>query len=103
MMAVPKLTGDRCLCGACGEFFNRASTFTAHRTGPFAPIGRPDTRRCLTVAEMQVRGWSRDAAGFWRPGASQSPARRRRIGETAAISPEGYPGPSPQSIDLWGP
>jgi hypothetical protein len=102
-MAVPRLTGDRCRCGACGEFFNRASTFTAHRTGPFAPIGQPDTRRCLTVEEMQVRGWCRDTAGFWRPGAFQRLASSRGIGETAAISSEGYPGRSPQSIDLWGP
>lgn len=60
-----KLTGDRCRCSGCGEYFNRSSTFTAHRVGPYAPINRPNTRRCLTVAEMQAKGWRLNAAGFW--------------------------------------
>ena len=59
-----KLTGDRCRCAGppyngCGEYFNSTYSFDLHRTGD------PDSRRCLTVAEMEARGMSRNAAGFW--------------------------------------
>jgi len=55
-----RLSGNRCQCTACGEFFNRVSTFDKHRTGRFGV-----DRRCLTTEEMQARGWSLNAAGFW--------------------------------------
>lgn len=59
-MTAPKLTGNRCQCTACGEYFNGMQPFDKHRIGPF-----DDTRRCLTVPEMTARGWTRNAAGFW--------------------------------------
>jgi hypothetical protein len=58
-MTAPKLTGNRCQCAACGEYFNRERVFDRHR------IGEPGNRRCLTAAEMTARGWNRNAAGFW--------------------------------------
>lgn len=57
---MPKLTGNRCQCPTCGEYFNGLAGFDAHRIGPF-----DGTRRCLTVAAMDARGWVRNAAGFW--------------------------------------
>lgn len=57
---MPKLTGNRCQCPTCGECFNGLAGFDAHRTGPF-----DGTRRCLTVAAMDARGWVRNDAGFW--------------------------------------
>lgn len=75
----PKLTGSRCRCSACGEFFNSVSVFDAHRTGPHGP-----GRRCLTAEEMVSRGWLKNSQGFWISrlrGESRAEARTRgRIG-----------------------
>lgn len=57
---VPKLTGNRCQCPTCGEAFNRVSTFDRHRVGDFGV-----DRRCLSVEQMQAKGWRTNAAGFW--------------------------------------
>jgi len=56
------LRGQRNVCPSCGELFSRTSGFTKHRTGSFSQ----DTRRCLTVEEMQECGFHRDVSGFWR-------------------------------------
>lgn len=58
-----KLTGNRCRCQGCGEFFNSTSTFDRHRVGSWADRGA--TRRCLKPAEMRTRGWLLNAASFW--------------------------------------
>jgi hypothetical protein len=55
-----KLTGQRCQCTGCGEYFNRVSTFDKHRVGEHGV-----NRHCLTEAQMTDKGWSRNAAGFW--------------------------------------
>jgi hypothetical protein len=55
-----KLTGNRCQCTACGEYFNRVSTFDRHRVGTFGL-----DRRCLTLDEMAAKGWHTNAAGFY--------------------------------------
>lgn len=57
--SAPKLSGDRCQCCACGEYFNRVSLFDKHRHGPM------DARACLTVDQMTAKGWRLNAAGFW--------------------------------------
>ena len=54
-----KLTGKRCQCMACGQYFNRDSTFDKHRVGPMSE------RRCLTLEEMRTKGWQHNTAGFW--------------------------------------
>lgn len=59
-LPAPILAGNRCLCRACNEFFNSPSVFDAHRVGPHGA-----GRSCLTAEEMQAKGWSRNAAGFW--------------------------------------
>lgn len=56
----PTLTGNRCRCSACNDCFNSPSVFDAHRVGPHGA-----GRSCLTAEEMQAKGWSRNAAGFW--------------------------------------
>jgi hypothetical protein len=60
--AVPTKTlrGDRCLCRACGEFFNSTFMFDKHRRGKY-----PGGRRCLTPAELEAKGHVRNEAGFW--------------------------------------
>lgn len=61
----PQLTGGRCQCPACGEYFSSVREFDRHRVGNFAESGQlMHTRRCLTVAELSARGWRRDARGF---------------------------------------
>lgn len=82
-----KLTGNRCQCKGCGEYFNSAHTFDHHRVGHFAPINRPSTRRCLSVVEMLAKGWLRNEAGFWISGKRPALAAAARAG--AAIA-EGY-------------
>jgi hypothetical protein len=59
-MNAPKLTGGRCQCPACGEYFTSDRTFDRHRVGQFG-----SDRRCLTVAEMVAAGWATNARGFW--------------------------------------
>jgi hypothetical protein len=50
---------SRCQCPACGEYFNRVSTFDKHRTGDYSQ------RRCLTAEQMTAKGWRKNEAGFW--------------------------------------
>jgi hypothetical protein len=83
-----KLTGNRCRCSACGERFNSAKTFDGHRVGPFSPITRPTQRRCLSVEQMQAKGWLLNDAGFWISGKRPTVARASRAG--AAIALAGY-------------
>ena len=60
------LSGNRCECAACGERFNRVSTFDKHRVGEFAKPGEwANTRRCLSVDEMQAKGWRANDKGYW--------------------------------------
>lgn len=79
----PKLTGNRCRCAACGEFFNSVSVFEAHRVGAHGP-----TRRCLSVDEMRALGWLMNPAGFWISrlrGESRAQARTR--GQNSRLLP----------------
>ena len=55
----PRLTGSRCLCRTCGDYFNSVSMFDKHRVGEYP------ARRCLTSEEMSARGYVRNEAGFW--------------------------------------
>jgi hypothetical protein len=63
-MSTP-IRGDRCRCSGCGELFNSTHAHAKHRVGPFSPINKPDTRRCLTADEMISKGMSRNAVGLW--------------------------------------
>lgn len=62
-----------CRCGATWTGFRAShctvchSTFAGNEMGDAHRIGEhtPDTRRCLTHAEMVKKGW-RDDAGMWR-------------------------------------
>ena len=56
-----KLRGDRNQCAACEEYFNSTHAFTKHRVGSF----EPDTRRCLTVAEMEAKTFSKTQDDYW--------------------------------------
>jgi hypothetical protein len=58
-----KLTGSRCQCAACGEYFNSTGMFDRHRTGAYSDFGAH--RRCLTASEMLAKGYLKNAAGFW--------------------------------------
>lgn len=51
-----KLTGSRCQCTVCKEFFNSTTAFDEHRKGPFKPLGQ---RYCDTS------GLFKNSAGFW--------------------------------------
>lgn len=62
----PRLTGSRCQCGACGDYFNSTSTFEGHRVGGYAKPGQlTGNRRCLLESELLAKGWSRNPTGFW--------------------------------------
>jgi len=55
-----KLTGRRCQCSGCREYFNSDSAFDRHRTGPYT-----SERRCLTVSEMENDGFRKNGGGWW--------------------------------------
>lgn len=57
------LSGKRCLCSACGEYFNSDSTFSMHRVGNYEDGGR--NRSCLQPHDLVAKGWQKNAAGFW--------------------------------------
>lgn len=63
-------TGSRAQhCTECHEMFAGPYPGDLHRVGKF-----PDGRRCLTVAEMESAGMSRNRLGYWigpRHGAGQ--------------------------------
>lgn len=63
MATIPRLTGSRCACRACGELFNSVTAFDMHRVGYFDNFGTD--RRCRTMLEMVAAGMSRNSAGFW--------------------------------------
>ena len=64
-MSAPTLTGSRCMCPQCGEYFSSVATFDRHRVGGFAGVGGVNTRRCLTVPEMLAEEWPKTEKGFW--------------------------------------
>lgn len=70
---MPRLTGNRCQCTACGEYFNGVAPFDHHRTGSYGI-----DRRCLTGAELEAIGFIRNAAGFWCERATAEHAMRPR-------------------------
>jgi len=55
-----KLSGDRNQCQGCKAYFNSSAAFDKHRTGEHGK-----DRRCRTADEMEAKGMSRNAAGFW--------------------------------------
>jgi len=59
-MSSPRLTGSRCQCCACGNYFGNVDVFDRHRVGEYGT-----DRRCLSVEEMTVMGWERNERGFW--------------------------------------
>lgn len=65
------LTGDKNQCPACGEWFNSTSAFDSHRTGGFGKLakdgkpGQPAKRRCLSLTEMQEKGFVRNDELYW--------------------------------------
>lgn len=59
-MNVRHLTGHRCLCRGCGEFFNSVRAFDRHRAAASSVA-----QRCLTAEEMVKRGMSVNVSGFW--------------------------------------
>jgi hypothetical protein len=77
-MTTPKLTGNRCQCPTCSEYFNGVQPFDKHRIGDYAKPGQPNTRRCLTVTELEAAGFIRNAAGFWCERAGAERATRPR-------------------------
>lgn len=84
-----KLSGDRCRCNACGEYFRTTSAFDKHRTGPYVD------RRCLARAEMTDAGMAEAVQGdgclYWTTGEWQArgKARLRLRRQTEGLSPEG--------------
>jgi len=59
-MSALKLTGCRCQCCACGEYFGNVDVFDRHRVGEYGV-----NRRCLSGEEMTALGWARNGRGFW--------------------------------------
>ena len=57
-----KLTGDRCQCSKCKQYFNSTAAFNKHRVGEHRVQG---DRRCLSVQEMSERGFQRNLKGYW--------------------------------------
>jgi hypothetical protein len=47
-------------CPVCHIDLGGTSIGDAHRVGPF-----PDGRRCLSVEEMDEKGWHQDERGVW--------------------------------------
>ena len=55
-----QLTGDRCLCRACGRYFVSTWSFDTHRAGVYTD------RRCLDLESMKRAGFREVSDGYWR-------------------------------------
>jgi len=71
-----KLTGQRCQCAACGEFFRKVRAFEGHRVGKFGWKKVKNNRRCLTPKEMKEKGMAKDSLDFWLLPASEEEKER---------------------------
>jgi hypothetical protein len=62
-----KLKGQQSQCAACGEYFKSVKCFERHQRGryPRLRMNVVSERHCLNTAQMQKRGWSTNAHGFW--------------------------------------
>ena len=55
-----KLSGQRCQCGPCGEYFNSTYAFDLHRVGDYGI-----DRRCFNAEGMLAKGMALNASGWW--------------------------------------
>lgn len=55
-----ELTGQACECSVCGLVFRSVNGFDRHRVGTY----RPNTRRCLSTAELGALGMV-EVRGRW--------------------------------------
>jgi len=82
-----KLSGNKCQCSACHEYFNSTFMFDKHRQGKYTHDTR--SRYCLTPAEMEAKGYSRNENGWWisgkRPSWPMQGAQVRRSPEGDAM------------------
>jgi hypothetical protein len=69
-----KLTGNRCKCPSCGQYFNSTYAFDTHRIGTFQPM----RRMCLTPEQMIEEGMAQSAKGFWISHARIDPSAPQR-------------------------
>lgn len=60
-----KLSGRRCVCRGCGEYFNSVPAFDKHRVGSYMLPDGSCGRRCLTHDEMLEAGMRLPEHGFW--------------------------------------
>jgi hypothetical protein len=88
-MTLPRLTGNRCQCPACGLLFANPRGFDRHRTGSFATATAPDSRRCLALADLLARGWTVNGRGFLLT------PDRRRAGAALSLPNTTEPLPTP--------
>lgn len=65
-----RLTGSRCLCRGCGEYFNSVYAFDRHRVW-----ASPVVQRCLTDEDMVGKGMTINSSGFW----ITAPYRKHRL------------------------
>lgn len=72
VLDAPKLSGNRCQCTGCNEYFNSDFAFERHRVGSH----KGNRRRCLSLTEMVVKGFSRNAKGFLITESCQQRAKR---------------------------
>lgn len=54
-----KLTGDHCMCTACGNYFNSTAAFDKHRWGDW------EDRHCKTEQQMFDAGMALSGTGWW--------------------------------------
>lgn len=85
---MPRLTGNRCQCPTCAEYFNGVQPFDKHRVGEYGK-----DRRCMTVAEMRSAGFMRSPAGFWCERATHPHSRPRAPVFAAHRAPSPRVGP----------
>lgn len=72
-----RLSGSRCQCTVCDDYFGSERGFMRHRVGE---MGTPQ-RRCLTPEELVHLQWVRDVRGFW-----LQPDARRSGDDLGALS-----------------
>jgi len=82
-----KTTHTKCLCTACGDYFNSTAAFDKHRAGQHGV-----SRKCMTHEERRSIKMDTNAQGYWvtelRDAGVVHWARHAKLGDTVDVPEE---------------
>jgi hypothetical protein len=86
------------LCPTCRQDFGSVRAFDAHRLGKHDYLysdKQPDGRRCMSITEIRVQGFAKNAAGRW--SLAQTLEAARVVRESKAAPSKGISAADPEA------